>query len=159
MLVGAKHLEVDPLFTRYFRGASATRFRGASPATSGAASLTNSVSGGAALFAPDQVRENFRPSTSCGGHDGEGRGLRYLEWSWDPDPSDTTCVADYAYLPRESDGSVRVECERHVARLLPRADWLRLLSEVGFHPRVVPFEHSELEPGTYESFVGSRPPE
>ena len=42
--------------------------------------------GGAALFAPDHVRENFRPSTDHGGHDDGTRGLRYLEWTWDPDP-------------------------------------------------------------------------
>jgi hypothetical protein len=113
--------------------------------------------GGGALFAPDSVRENFRPSTSCGGHDGGDRGLRYLEWSWDPDPTDTTCVTDYAYLLRESDGSVKVEHERHLEGLFPRADWLCLLSDVGFHPRVVPFDHPEFEPGTYELFVGSRP--
>src|SRR5688572_3021685 len=29
--------------------------------------------GGVALFAPDHVRETFRPETSCGGHDGGGR--------------------------------------------------------------------------------------
>ncbi len=42
--------------------------------------------GGAALFAPDHVRENFRPTTKHGGHDGDGRSFRYLEWVWDPDP-------------------------------------------------------------------------
>jgi SAM-dependent methyltransferase len=46
--------------------------------------------GGAALFAPDHVRETFAPSTDHGGHDGDGCSLRYLEWTWDPDPSDTT---------------------------------------------------------------------
>ena len=45
--------------------------------------------GGAALFWPDHVRENFRPSTDHGGHDGAGRALRYLEWTWDPDPADS----------------------------------------------------------------------
>jgi ubiquinone/menaquinone biosynthesis C-methylase UbiE len=35
--------------------------------------------GGAALFAPDHVRENFTPGTDHGGHDGDdGRALRYL---------------------------------------------------------------------------------
>ena len=34
--------------------------------------------GGAALFAPDHVRETFRPGTDSGGHDGRDRGLRYL---------------------------------------------------------------------------------
>jgi len=32
--------------------------------------------GGAALFAPDYVRENFRSSAQHGGHDGEVRSLR-----------------------------------------------------------------------------------
>ncbi len=112
--------------------------------------------GGAALFAPDHVRENFHPSTSHGGHDGKDRGLRYLEWTWDPDPADTTYVVDYAYLLRDSDGSVRVERDRHIEGLFARADWLRLLSDVGFVPSVVPFEHSEIEAGACEVFMGKR---
>jgi hypothetical protein len=113
--------------------------------------------GGAALFAPDHVRENFRASTDHGGHDGLGRALRYLEWTWDPDPADSSYVVDYAYLLRERDGSVHVEWDRHVEGLFARGDWLRLLSEVGFQPKVVPFEHSELEPGRHEVFVCRRP--
>jgi SAM-dependent methyltransferase len=114
--------------------------------------------GGVALFAPDHVRENFRPSTDHGGHDGEGRALRYLEWTWDPDPDDSTYVADYAYLLRDEQGAVHCEYDRHVLGLFPRAVWLDLLAEVGFEPEAVPFEHSELEPGSYELFVGVKPP-
>lgn len=113
--------------------------------------------GGAALFAPDHVREDFRSSTDHGGHDGENRSLRYLEWTWDPDTTDTTYVVDLAYLLRGSDGSVHVEHDRHIVGLFTRADWLRLLSEVGFRPRLVPFEHSKLEAGACEVFVGSKP--
>ena len=113
--------------------------------------------GGAALFAPDHLRENFRPSTDHGGHDERGRGLRYLEWTWDPDPSDSTYVVDYAYLLREGDGSVQVEWDRHVEGLFARADWLRLLPASASSANVVPFEHSELEPGQYEVFVCRRP--
>jgi SAM-dependent methyltransferase len=113
--------------------------------------------GGAALFAPDHVRENFEPSTDHGGHDGEGRSLRYLEWTWDPDPTDGTYVVDYAYLLREGDGTPRVVHDRHVEGLFSRADWLRLLGEVGFEATRVPFEHSELDPHEYEGFVGERP--
>ena len=113
--------------------------------------------GGAALFAPDYVRENFKASTEHGGHDDQTRGLRYLEWTWDPDPSDGTYVADYAYLLRSSDGTVQVEHDRHVEGLFSRNVWLRLLSEVGFDGRSVPFEHSELEPGSHEVFVAKRP--
>jgi len=113
--------------------------------------------GGAALFAPDCLRETFHPSTDHGGHDGETQGLRYLEWTWDPDPSDTTYVVDYAYLLRTPDGAMRVEHDRHVEGLFTREEWLRLLSDAGFEPRVVPFDHSELEPGSYEVFVAKRP--
>ncbi len=114
--------------------------------------------GGAALFAPDHVRETFAPSTDSGGHDGETHALRYLEWTWDPDPSDTTYRVEYAYLLRTPDGAVRVEHDRHVEGLFGRADWLRLLTETGFvEARSVPFDHSELQPGSYEVFVAKKP--
>jgi hypothetical protein len=83
--------------------------------------------------------------------------LRYLEWTWDPEPADNTYVVDYAYLLRTADGAVRVEHDRHIEGLFGRGDWLRLLSAAGFEARRVPFEHSELEPGTYELFVAVRP--
>ncbi len=113
--------------------------------------------GGAALFAPDFVRENFHSSTDHGGHDSSTRGLRYLEWTWDPDPADTTYLVDYAYLLHFEDGTVRVEHDRHIEGLFWRADWLRLLSDAGFQARAVPFTHSELEPGSHEVFVVKRP--
>lgn len=112
--------------------------------------------GGTALFAPDHVRESFRPSTDHGGHDGPERSLRYLEWTWDPDPSDSWYVVDYAFLLRERDGATRVEYDRHVAGLFGREVWLRLLAETGFEAGVVPIEHSELESGQYEGFLGHR---
>src|SRR6185503_3518595 len=46
--------------------------------------------GGVALFMPDFVKERFRPSVHHGGHDGDGRSLRYFEWIFDSDPADTT---------------------------------------------------------------------
>ena len=109
--------------------------------------------GGAALFAPDHLCETFRPDTECGGHDGRDRAMRYLSWSWDPDATDTTVVTDYTYALRDASGNVRVVHDRHVEGVFPRDTWLRLLSNAGFDPRVVPFNHSELEPGTYELFV------
>ena len=64
--------------------------------------------GGVALFAPDTLRETFKPDTSHGGSDGATRGMRYLEWTWDPDPSDDTYLTDYVYLLRNEAGEVRV---------------------------------------------------
>src|SRR5215471_17022320 len=47
-------------------------------------------SGGVAVFVPDEIAETFEPGTDHGGHDGaDGRAVRFLEWSWDPDPDDT----------------------------------------------------------------------
>jgi SAM-dependent methyltransferase len=113
--------------------------------------------GGVVLLAPDFVRENFRPSTDHGGDDGPNRGLRYLEWTWDPDPRDTTYLVDYGIMLRTPDGTVRVEHDRHVEGLFSRNVWLRLMTEAGFAPGVVPLEHSELEPGSHEVFTGITP--
>jgi hypothetical protein len=104
--------------------------------------------GGAALFCPDHVRENFQPSTDHGGHDGTDRSLRYLEWTWDPDPADSTYTVDYAYVLRDADGSAHVEMDRHLEGLFSRKVWLQLLAAAGFSPKIVPFDHSELEPGS-----------
>lgn len=112
--------------------------------------------GGVALFAPDYVRETFRSATSHGGHDSGGRGMRYLEWTWDPDPDDSTYLVDFAYLLRDESGETRVETDRHQLGLFARVDWIRIISNVGFEPRAIPFEHSEVEPGS-EVFLGLRP--
>ena len=112
--------------------------------------------GGAALFAPDHLRENYRPSTDCGGGDGGDRSAHYLERCWDPDPSDTTITTDYAFLLRSADGSVEVVHDRHITALFRREEWLGLLAEVGFEAEPVECDHSEIEPGEYELFVCRR---
>ena len=106
--------------------------------------------GGAAVIAPDFIRENFRPGTDHGGHDGEGRALRYLEWSHDPDPSDSTYEVEYAYLMLEDGRPPRVAQDHHVEGLFSRDIWMRLLTETGFEPREAPFVHSEVD---YEGVI------
>ena len=112
--------------------------------------------GGVALFVPDYVRETFKPRTDHGGHDGDRRGLRYLEWDWDPDPNDDTYVSDFAYLLRHEDGSVEVEHDRHVCGLFARDRWLSLLAEVGFRAeiRVIHLSDEDVAP---EAFLAARP--
>jgi hypothetical protein len=110
--------------------------------------------GGLVLLAPDCTRETFKASTDCGGHDQGGRGLRYLEWEWDPDTADSTFLVEYAYLLREADGSVRSLYDRHTHGLFSREEWLSVLQQEGFQAQVLPFEHSELEPGSTEMFLG-----
>ena len=91
--------------------------------------------GGTVVVLPDYVRETFVPGTDCDGHDAaDGRGLRYLEWRWDPDPADNTYAVEYAFLLRETDGKVVVEHDRHQEGLFPRADWLVWFEEAGLTP-------------------------
>jgi SAM-dependent methyltransferase len=113
--------------------------------------------GGVAIFAPDHVRENFRPGTRHGGHDGDGRSLRYLEWSTDPDPADSTYLVEYAYLLHEEGRPPRLEYDRHTEGLFSRSEWLRLLTEAGFRAESRPLIHSDIPPGFSEIFVAVRP--
>ncbi len=93
--------------------------------------------GGAALFVPDHVRETFEPDTGHGGADGDGRALRYLEWTTGPDAGGTRVTVDYVLILREGEAPVRVLHEQHVCGLFSRADWLALLREAGFSPEIV----------------------
>jgi len=105
--------------------------------------------GGAVLFMPDVVRERFRPGVHHGGHDGDGRSLRYFEWTFDPDPSDTSYTVDFVYMLREGSGTVRIEHDTHLHGLFSREEWLAWLREVGFAARLVE------DPYEREVFVGS----
>lgn len=112
--------------------------------------------GGAALFQPDFVRETFAPGTETGGTDRAGRGMRYLEWRWDPDPADDTYLVDMAYLLRGEGGGIEVAHDRHLMGLFPRATWLEVIAAAGFEPRAVPFAHHAFPDGGLVAFVGTR---
>jgi hypothetical protein len=113
--------------------------------------------GGAALFCPDHVKETFRSTTGHGGEDGSERSLRYLQWEWDPDPSDATYTLDLVYLMRDAAGCVQVEYDRHVCGLFGREQWLAWLREAGFEPEVASVDLAEIEPGAYRVFICRRP--
>jgi SAM-dependent methyltransferase len=111
---------------------------------------------GVALFVPDAVTETFEPAVDHGGHDGPDRALRYLEWTWDPDPDDTKVRMDLTYVFHEPDGSVHSELDEHVCGLFPRSTWLRLIVDAGFEVRAVPLVHDERPVGA-EGFLATRP--
>lgn len=113
--------------------------------------------GGAAVFVPDDTAETFEPSSGHGGVDADdGRGARYLEWTWDPDPGDTWVRTEYAFLLREADGSLQAACDTHRTGLFSRAAWLRLLSEAGFEATVVTESTTE-DRTPRDVFVGRLP--
>ncbi len=112
--------------------------------------------GGIAVFVPDHTAERFQPVTSHGGSDGpDGRGARYLEWTWDPDPADTWIRSEYAFLLRDADGSVRVVQDSHRTGLFSRAVWLSLLAAAGFHPEAMT-EHTSQDRVPRVIFTGHR---
>jgi SAM-dependent methyltransferase len=103
---------------------------------------------GIALFVPDETRESFVPGAE---HGGKGS-VRYVQWTTDPDPTDTTILVDFGILLRDENGAVRVVHERQTHGLFGRSVWLRLLRSVGFKPSVVRDEIIR------DMFLARRPP-
>ena len=107
--------------------------------------------GGATLVLPDCVRETFTANTDHGGEDApDGRGLRYLEWTTDPDPADDTFQTLYLFALREADGTTRVEHDLHVEGVFHRAAWLAWLAEAGFDAS------TRLDPWDRDVFIARR---
>jgi SAM-dependent methyltransferase len=111
--------------------------------------------GGVALFAPDFVRETFVEYTDHGGNDTDRGSVRYVQWTNDPDPSDTKYLVDFGILIRDRQGQMRAEHERHIYGLFARARWLRLLRQVGFELDTINVVLDEFE---RDVFVGRRKP-
>ena len=110
--------------------------------------------GGAVIVLPDHVRENFESRTDWGGEDGpDGRGLRFLEWCHDPDPSDQTYAVDYAIVLRSADGSTQVTHDRHIEGLFTKSQWLEWLDRAGFDATSV------TDPWRAAVFIGRRRPD
>ncbi|MGE0363788.1 MAG: trans-aconitate 2-methyltransferase [Vicinamibacterales bacterium] len=111
------------------------------------------IGGGIAVL-PDCVRESLDidvATVSTGGEDtADGRGLRYMEWSWDPDPDDTEYITAYSFVVRHADGRVDFHGDVHHNGVFPRATWLALLGEAGFDVT------SRIDRWNRDVFVGRR---
>ena len=110
--------------------------------------------GGAALFAPDYVRESFRERSELYTGDDGPRSLRCVEWIWDPDTADETYAAEYAFLLRDG-VDIKAVHDRHVEGLFPRATWVEILSGAGYRVDLVdrPFDDTT----TDQIFICRRP--
>lgn len=93
--------------------------------------------GGLIVVMPDHVRETFTASDDSGGEDAaDGRGLRYVEWSWDQDPDDQVHESAFAFILREADGQVRHVLDLHQCGLFSRDEWLSWFAAEGLVTRV-----------------------
>ena len=137
---GAAHLCADMRFLRLGRVFDAVLVHDAIDYMTNEADLSAAMAtiavhlreGATAVLLPDATTEIFQPGHDTGGSDGDGgRAARYLEWTTDPDPTDTEITTDYVFLLREGGAPPTVHVETHRTGLFPRATWLRLLQEAG----------------------------
>ena len=110
-------------------------------AAAAATAFAHTRPGGAAVFAPDYVREAFHEKTELHACSEGARSLRCMEWAWDPDPADDTYVVEYAFLLRDG-GAMKAVHDRHVEGLFARATWIEILSDAGYRVELVdrPFD-------------------
>ena len=88
--------------------------------------------GGLLIVAPDYYTETFvAPFVDYATHRDAETELTYVEYSTDPDPTDTSIETVFVFFIRHG-GELRVEVDRHTTGLFPMATWERLLSEAGF---------------------------
>lgn len=93
--------------------------------------------GGLIVVVPDHVKETFTPSEESGGEDSpDGRGLRYVEWSWDQNPDDDVHESAFAFLLRDASGEVTSAMDVHQCGLFARADWLAWFEEAGLDVKI-----------------------
>ena len=112
--------------------------------------------GGVALLVPDAVKETLELGTDLGGTDGpDGRGIRFLEWSHDPDPTDTTAITEYSFLVKETDGTVRSFHETHTHGVFARGRWRTLMERAGFVVEVLT-ERTDEDRTPRDLFLGRR---
>ena len=87
--------------------------------------------GGAALFAPDYVRERFAETSTLLTADEGTRSMRGVEWAWDPDPADTRYVVEYTFLLRDGQ-EVAAAHDHHDEGLFSIAEWTSVLERAGY---------------------------
>lgn len=110
--------------------------------------------GGVLVTSPDRYREDFRPPEIDHATGGDGdREVTWFEYTHDPDPDDTTVETVMTCLIRTPAG-LRLEHDRHVTGLFPRATWLRLLRGAGFAVEARAFDLAGW-PRPYELLVGT----
>ncbi len=103
--------------------------------------------GGLAVFVPDDTRETIEEHTSLDEQDApDGRAVRFMTWTWDPDPNDDAVRTEYSFLLRDETGTVRAVHETHHLGVFPRQVWLDLLTQVGFEAGAVLEDTTEDRP-------------
>ncbi|HQO14751.1 MAG TPA: class I SAM-dependent methyltransferase [Smithellaceae bacterium] len=95
--------------------------------------------GGIFIIGPDYYLDNFSGLRVeyCTRSEGALE-LTYVEYAYDPDPSDTIMEIIFSFFIREQ-GRLRIEHDRHITGLFRRASWVKLMKKAGFRvePRII----------------------
>jgi SAM-dependent methyltransferase len=111
--------------------------------------------GGAVLFCPDYIRETFAEGIETGGHDGGERGLRFLDWTWDPDKQGKGFTSHFVFIMRDGD-KVAYRTDEHHCGVFPKQTWLDLMAKAGFVAvKTVP--HPKADKWITPVFTGVKP--
>ncbi|NOY26854.1 MAG: class I SAM-dependent methyltransferase [Oligoflexia bacterium] len=101
--------------------------------------------GGALLVLPDLVAETFAEGLAVGGGgpdwsgpDDAGRSARMMEWTWDPDPADSTYRVDMSFLLRQPDGTVQAIHDVHTMALHSLQTYWDCIRAAGLRPVEAP---------------------
>jgi SAM-dependent methyltransferase len=88
--------------------------------------------GGVFITCPDFFRESFSdPTVEHYTRSKDNIELTYVEYTYDPDPADTTIESVMIFFVRRN-GRLQIELDRHVFGLFPIATWISLMDDVGF---------------------------
>lgn len=118
--------------------------------------------GGVLIVSPDRFRETFHsPEITHAVHRYGDRLVTYFEYTFDPNPADTRVETLMVYLVEE-EGRLRVEHDRHVTGIFPRATWLTLLGQAGFSVEIREFSLAGLDhpyelPGRHQAMTAGKP--
>jgi hypothetical protein len=114
-------------------------------------------SGGIVVIAPDCTRETFKECTDYEGHDAlppDNRSVRYIQWTYDADASDTVFNYDFILALRKGE-ELTTAIDRQLCGVFPRQTWLDLMNEEGFDAEAVKDTSTNIETNDRaEIFVG-----
>lgn len=110
---------------------------------------------GGMLIVPDYFRETYKPATSHGGIDRDGKGFRYLEWSNDSDHHDSVFECDFVYIFKNRGMNPHVMHERHFLGIFSRETWVNCLNRAGFETEIRTFT-LESEDTPYELLIAKK---
>lgn len=109
---------------------------------------------GMLLIMPDEYEDTFSPQTDCGGSDQGKRGIRYMEWSYDPIPGDQLITVQYAYIFRDEDGTIHHGSDHAQNGLFSMEVWRRVLEGIGFEVYFEKVEFSDQPDRDYFAIIG-----